>query len=117
MENKKTEQKIKLADLKCYLSEWFFMGVTSKVKPVNYDSYNRLYQILDTYSDELLFEHLFGVDTIDMENAEVSTAGIKNQELRGLVEQSIALDNQIEFYKKRDEAQKQQSQSNKQKGE
>lgn len=98
MEKLTKEQKIKLIEMKQYLGEWFFFGTTSKIVPGKYDSGERTYQILDATSDEVIFEHLLGIDVIDDENALVSTNGIKNEELRGLIEQSIELDKQIAYY-------------------
>ena len=60
----------------------------------------RSYSILETDTKEVVFEHKFVGNNDDVSDLIVSTAGIKNEELRGLVEQCWRLDQQIEECKK-----------------
>lgn len=98
MKNK--EEVIALGKMKDYLSEWFAGPLKSKTVLGKYDSYERIYQLFEEGSEEsIVFEHVFKADQLESEDALVSTAGIKEEELRGLIEQCIGLDRQIEEYK------------------
>ena len=98
------EQKIELQKMKEYLSEWFAGDLISKTSLGRYDSYERIYQIFEEGNEkDIIFEHVFGVSQLESPNAIVSTAGIKDEQLRGVVEQSIMLDAQIEAYRRENE--------------
>ena len=99
------EQKLTLGEMKNYLSEWFAHELVSKTIAGKYDSFERIYQLFEEGSNKVIFEHVFGISQFDTLDAIVSTAGIKDEELRGVVEQCIGLDRQMEQYKKQEEAQ------------
>lgn len=99
MEKRFTEQTLELSKLKTYIGEWF-LDISSSIEPGKYDSYERIYKIYDTSSSELVYTHTFGGAEMVDESAMVSTSGIINEELRGLVEQCITLDKQLEESKK-----------------
>ena len=105
------EQKLKLSEMKNYLSEWFAGDLVSKTVMGKYDTYERIYQLYEEGREhEIVFEHIFGVNQLESPDAIVSTKGIKNEELRGVVEQCIMLDAQIEAYRKTDEEKASQNQ-------
>ena len=84
-----------MSKLKEYISEWF-LDVSSTIELGKYDSFERIYNLYDVSSSELIFKQTLKVSDIDVEKSLASTSGIINDELRGLVEQCIALDKQME---------------------
>ena len=99
MEKKNTEQILELSKLKQYISEWF-LDIHSTIELGKYDSFDRIYKIYDSTSSNLVYLHTFKVSEMLDESAKVSTSGIIDEELRGLVEQCIMLDKQLEENKK-----------------
>ena len=90
-----SEVNMTLGEMKNYLSEWF-LNISSKVELGSYDTFERRVVITEPESGEILFTRSFGVDELVTNDVLVSTSGIVNDELRGLIEQCHRLDKQIE---------------------
>ena len=99
---KTTEQQIPLIKMHQYLSEW-----TTNGKPVTHsltfdekDSKKRIYRIyISKITDEPVFEQEMDMITPISFSTIVSTASIKDEEFRGVIEKCIMLDKQIEEIK------------------
>jgi len=100
METKKGPISMTSEEMFQRLSEWFFQLMSVVVLLEDEEENKRSYSILETDTKEVVFEHKFVGNNDDVGDLIVSTAGIKNEELRGLVEQCWRLDQQIEEYKK-----------------
>ena len=99
------EQKIMpLRKLEKYIIEWIY-GARISYLPTDDKSGNLIYQISDINGDIIYRGLISHNDTKNKERAPLSTDGILNDELKGCVEQCVALDIQIEEYRKAAEKQ------------
>ena len=99
MENTNNAINMTLGEMKRYLSEWF-LGTNFKIVAGEYDTFNRQVVITEENSDLVLFARDFDVKELITDESIVSTDCIKNDELRGLVEQCYRLDKQLEEIEK-----------------
>ena len=95
----KEEQKVMpLEKLEKYIIEWIY-GARISFIPADEKSDDLIYQISDINNDIVYRSSISAKDAKNRERAMISTDGIFNDELKGCVEQCIALDIQIEEYK------------------
>ena len=84
-----------LGEMKNYISEWFsFPGV--KMIADGNDASNRKVVIIEEKSGKVVFEYAFTDNEPVTDETLVSTSGILNEELRGLIAQGYMLDKMIE---------------------
>lgn len=93
----KKEIKMSLSELKKYLSEWIAGDLQSSVEAGKYDSFEKIYKLKSECDGEVLFSQKFGCNEVIDENTAVSTNGIVDDELRGLIVQCRCLDNRIKI--------------------
>ena len=99
------EQKfMPLRKLEKYIIEWIY-GARISYLPTDDKSGNLIYQISDINGDIIYRGLISQNDSSNKERAILSTDGILNDELKGCVEQCVALDIQIEEYRKASERQ------------
>ena len=101
--------QMSLGEMKNYIAEWF-LGTNSKIVAGAYDTFERKVVITEEGSEKVIFEHNFTVRDFVTDDAIVSTSGILDDELRGLVAQCYRLDKQLEETQKErtpEQAQKQ----------
>ena len=88
------EQKLTIAELEKYLGEWI-----NGIMPVkSQENGGRLveYVVIEPTGCSLVYSCVFNANEYKGEEKTIcSTAGIANEELRGLIEQCIALDRQL----------------------
>lgn len=86
--------QMSLGEMKNYISEWF-LGINTKIVAGAYDTFDRKYVITEEGSGNVIFEHTFKVQDFVTDDAMVSTSGILDDELRGLIAQCHRLDKQL----------------------
>ena len=97
------EQKLTITGLRGYLNEWFngtmSMGL---LNDGNNETFN--FVIVETTNQSVIYSCCFKNNEYKGEDETIcSTAGIVNEELKGLVEQCIALDKQMAEYKAKEQ--------------
>ena len=94
------EQKLTIAGLKNYLNEWF-LGTMSLAMLIDGNSDSFHYIIIETTNNEVIYQTTYKQNEYKGDDQTIcSTAGIVDDELRGLVEQCIALDKQMAEHNK-----------------
>lgn len=89
------EQKLTITGLRNYLDEWF-LGTMSLGMLVDGSNDSFHFLIIETTNNDVIFETIYKKDEYKGEDETIcSTSGIVDEELRGLVEQCIALDKQL----------------------
>lgn len=102
MNNKQTTESLPLKDMEKYILEWLVEPKVEIAEVVGHGD-EEAYTIYQR--EEPIYLHIFKKGEYS-EDAIVTTAGIYNDELRGMVEQCIRLDRQIESSKTQTPAQK-----------
>lgn len=94
-----------LKTMREYLGEWF-VGIKTSIEDVPSNPNQQMYVIRDNYTKLIEFIHIFDKGTFSEEMI-VSTEEIIGQELRGLIEQCVELDEQSKMYAQEKEPVKQ----------
>lgn len=89
------EQKLTISGIRKYLDEWFAGTMSMGLLIDGRDDAFR-YVIVETTKGDVVFETIFNKFDYKGEDETIcSTAGIVNEELRGMVEKCILLDKQM----------------------
>ena len=94
-----TDRKIELGKLRKYLQEWYYEPLAEIITDIDFEDYDRLLTIMDPSSGDEVFRHLFEYCMSINDDSMVSLFGIVNEELRGIINKEIQLDEQVEAYK------------------
>ena len=94
MEKVKEPRKLPIKEMEKYVSEWFNRCKSDASALIDTPD-EVIYRITDLSSNKVVYFHQFKAGEYS-DDAVISTDGIINEELRGLVEQCIDLDRQLE---------------------
>ena len=94
MNKAKEPRKLKLKEMENYIFEWFYR-CKSEVCGLTDSSDELIYRITDLSSNKVVYSRQLKHGEYS-EDAVVSTEGIIDEEFRGLIEQCIDLDRQLE---------------------
>lgn len=102
------EVKMPLSEMKRYIGEWIFGDLQSSIEVGGYDSFEKIFKLRSEHDGELCFSQKFGFNEVVDDSTLVSTNGVVDEELRGLIVQCFSLDEQLNALNKNSQTQTQE---------